>query len=110
MSERAYAMLENYSWPGNIRELSNLIERAVVLSRGAQLDIGDFPAELGSAPKAPEAPPGQPIALAEAEKRAVLHALTFTHWQKTKAAEILGISWPTLQKKIQDYGLTQPKE
>jgi DNA-binding NtrC family response regulator/pSer/pThr/pTyr-binding forkhead associated (FHA) protein len=110
ISERAYAMLESYSWPGNIRELSNLIERAVVLSRGAQLDIGDFPAELGSSAKPTEAPPGQPITLAEAEKRAVLHALTFTNWQKTKAAEILGISWPTLQKKIQDYGLTQPKE
>ena len=110
ITENALAMLERYAWPGNVRELANLIERAIVLTQRSELDVNDFPGELSgavSAPSTAETAPPAPITLAEAEKRAVLHALTFTHWQKTKAAEILGISWPTLQKKIQDYGLAK---
>ena len=108
LSERAMQLLERYAWPGNIRELANVIERAVVLAQRSELDVNDFPMELAGSSAKAAAVPDAPITLAEAERRAVLHALTHTHWQKTKAAEILGISWPTLQKKITDYGLVDP--
>lgn len=116
ISERALIALDNYAWPGNVRELCNMIERAIVLSHGTELDLSDFPVEVAQ-PSVP--PPGhssqssrstQPISLAEAECRAISDALAATGWQKTKAAEILGISWPTLQKKIGEYGLMPPKE
>ncbi|HYF48040.1 MAG TPA: sigma 54-interacting transcriptional regulator [Planctomycetota bacterium] len=109
ISEKALAALERYPWPGNVRELANIIERAVVLTTGVALDIEDFPAEIVSpdAKKAGPAAAEGPITLEEAEKRAIIAALKHTGWQKTKAAEILGVSWPTLQKKIQDYGLKQ---
>jgi Nif-specific regulatory protein len=109
IAERALTALENYAWPGNVRELANLIERAIVLTKNRELGIDDFPAEITQR-KPAEAVSNTPLTLAEAERRAVLAALSFTQWQKTKAAEILGVSWPTLQKKIADYGLTPPKE
>jgi len=107
ISEKALAALERYPWPGNVRELANVIERAVVLTSGVALDIEDFPAEIVSPSGKKAADDDSPITLEEAEKRAIIIALKHTGWQKTKAAEILGVSWPTLQKKIQDYGLKQ---
>ena len=106
ISAAALELLERYAWPGNIRELANVIERAIVLTQHAELDVVDFPVELSGPARADNAP-SAPITLAEAERRAVLQALEHTKWQKTKAAGILGISWPTLQKKIQEYGLAK---
>ncbi len=98
--------LFNYTWPGNIRELRNVIERAVIVSRTDRLDIIDLPKNLvqhvtGS--PTIEIPLGIP--LAEAEKELVLKTLKFVSGNKTQAAKILGISLKTFYNKLERYEL-----
>ncbi len=101
-------VLRAYAWPGNVRELMNVLERAVVLADGDTLTAADLPAELRGAPPSPagtgETAEGA-LTLREAEARAVRAALVATGGKKGKAAELLGISWPTLTRKIREYGL-----
>ncbi len=107
VSPEAMKALQAYAWPGNIRELFNVIERAVVLTRGPVLDASLLPAEIRGEGEAP-APVSGVMTLKEAEKRAIQAALTHTGWKKGETAELLGISWPTLNKKIDDYGIRKP--
>jgi DNA-binding NtrC family response regulator len=109
MSPELLARLEAYRWPGNVRELRNTIERAVVLAGDAQLGVGDLPPGFGDA--AAPAPVGNDSAVHvevgttvdEAERQLILKTLSSTHNNKTRAAEILGISTKTLQNKLKEY-------
>jgi DNA-binding NtrC family response regulator len=96
-----------YPWPGNVRELENYIERAVVTSKGKILTPGDFPKEItfGTTltPEAIEVG----CSIYEAEKRLILKTLEAEGGNRTKAAEILGISTRTLRNKLQEYGLKE---
>ena len=95
-----YSGLLNYSFPGNIRELKNIIERAVILSDGQlsadllPLDVSVSPAENNSAES-----------LANVEREHILKILESAGGNKTRTAEILGIGLTTLYRKLQDYGL-----
>ncbi len=95
-----------YSWPGNVRELENVIERAVVLSRSRTIgpELIPVPGEAASC-----APQGgmEVMTMKEAEKRAIIAALNHTGFKKGEAARILDISWPTLNKKIEEYGIVK---
>jgi transcriptional regulator with GAF, ATPase, and Fis domain len=104
----ALAALEGYAWPGNVRELANVVERAVVLARGPEVALAELPAEL-TGHRTAVAGSGEPLTLAEAERRAVAAALNHTGWKKGEAAKLLGVSWPTLNKKIEKYGLRRPE-
>ena len=112
LAPEALEVLEAYAWPGNVRELANVIERAVVLARSGRIELAELPPDLVR--RAPEeekgSPFSSPMTLAEAERRAVLAALLHTGWKKGEAAKLLGISWPTLNKKIADFGLKPPPE
>jgi two-component system response regulator HydG len=109
----ARAVLEAYAWPGNVRELLNALERALVLLDGDTITAGDLPREIrerrvpGEAETAP-AGAGEVLTMREAEKRAVRAALAHTGGKKGAAAALLGIAWPTLNRKIREYGL-QPE-
>jgi DNA-binding NtrC family response regulator len=96
-----------YPWPGNVRELENFIERAVVTSQGKILIPSDFPRELAFGktltPEAIEVG----CSISEAEKRLILKTLESEGGNRTKAAEILGISTRTLRNKLQEYGLSE---
>lgn len=86
----------------------NVLERAVVLAEGDTLSAVDLPADLRDAKAAPPSPGGaadEVLTLREAEARAVRAALRATGGKKGKAAELLGISWPTLTRKVREYGL-----
>jgi two-component system response regulator PilR (NtrC family) len=110
-SPEALAALERYPWPGNVRELANVVERALVLESGEVIGIGDLPADVvAGRPHAGADPaePARPMTLDEAERRAVLAALTHTGWKKGEAAKLLDVSWPTLNKKIEKFGLKPP--
>jgi len=109
----AREVLARYAWPGNVRELFNVLERALVLHAGDTLSAADLPAEVrrgrdaaaGEADAAAEA-----TTLREAEHRAVLAAIRAAGGKKGLTAEILGVSWPTLNRKIREYGLEREVE
>jgi len=96
----ALALLERHDWPGNIRELKNAIERAMVLAEPPVLRAKD----LATLEVAPEAP-AQWDSLADMEKAHVLRILRRTEWNITQAARILEVDRVTLYNKIKKYGL-----
>lgn len=103
-------VLCDYPWPGNIRELRNVIERAVIICRTDQLALSDLQKQLSqhvTANPTIEFPVG--VQLAEAEKELLLKTLTFTQGNKSQAAKILGISLKTLYNKLERYGLPSEK-
>lgn len=104
--EAKQAIME-YSWPGNIRELQNAIERAVILGKGI-LKISDFPDIRERPVQASEGMQESP-ALEEIEKKAIIEALKKSGNNRTLAADLLGISRRTLQYRIKDYGLSRKK-
>jgi len=102
----AYEMLSAYGWPGNIRELRNLVERMVVLSRGQWLDVKDIPAQVRETTAGGgEVRIDAGLTVDEMEKRMIIQALEKTGGNRTKAAEQLGISRRTLHRKLNQYGL-----
>ena len=95
--------LVDYEWPGNIRELRNLIERAVILSDKRLLGIEDiiFPLK----PKSEKLLNNKPLTLKEVEKNHIEQVLKVTQGNKSEAARLLGITRTTLRKKIKEYGI-----
>ncbi len=111
----ALAHLRNYRWPGNVRELKNVIERAVVLARGQWIDVDDLPlshlATSGDSTDAmvrPNPASYVPLTLQEVERRHILATLEATGWNKSRAAEILGIERSTLDRKLQRFSIRRP--
>ncbi|REJ67785.1 MAG: FHA domain-containing protein [Planctomycetota bacterium] len=106
----ALEAMRRYRWPGNVREMKNVIERAVVLARDDELDIDDLTlSNLSTAGDTvdPALPVDQyePMSLAEMEQIHVLATLRATGWNKSRAASILGIERSTLDRKIRRYEL-----
>jgi two-component system response regulator HydG len=111
ISGRALDLLVRYDWPGNIRELENCIERAVIMAREEMITVADFPPQIqrlsGEGEKeGPAIPYG--MSLAEMEKKLIVKTLAETGGNRTRAAEILGINRRTLQNKLKEYGLNTP--
>lgn len=104
--------LAEYDWPGNVRELENLIERSVVLARGSLLTPELLPARLvpPQAPATPVSAPTASFSLREAEKFQVCRALDQTGWNKSQAAQLLGVTRKTLDKKINDFELARESD
>jgi PAS domain S-box-containing protein len=98
----AVRVLEDYAWPGNIRELRNALERALILSRGKPIEPRHLPAELAAPPPPSSRPPSDapPRSLDEMERVAIVRALEETGGNRTRAAERLGISRSTLKRKL----------
>jgi len=108
-SPRAMDILIRHDWPGNVRELENLIERGVILVRGEiitpkELPEDLIPKDLMDSTGSTDAIPGR--TLKEVEKEMILRTLDDAGWNRTHAAEILGISRRTLQLKLKEYGIT----
>lgn len=95
----ALALLREYEFPGNVRELANTIERAVIVSTGERLEESDLPAAVGAAVKLQQRRE-QPSTLAEIEADYVSEILAATKGNKTEAARILGISRKNLYERI----------
>jgi two-component system response regulator HydG len=97
-----------YSWPGNIRELENTLERAVILCLGEQINLQELPGPVRQAAASSERPfalrPGH--SLKEMEKDLIIATLAQTEGNRTHAAGILGISRQTLQNKLKEYNLS----
>jgi DNA-binding NtrC family response regulator len=98
----AMRILEQYNWPGNVRELRNVIERAVILSQGEFVDPKHLPPLVTDSPDVvkPTLSLAPGTTVEEAERRLILMTLEHTRDNKTRAAEILGISLKTLHNKL----------
>jgi DNA-binding NtrC family response regulator len=93
---------QTYDWPGNVRQLRNTIENMVVMSRADDLSLADLPAYLSGNPAAAPLPAAS---LADLERAAILSALERSHGNRTRAADALGISVRTLQRKLKAWGM-----
>ncbi len=103
IAPRAMELLMAHHWPGNIRELKNVIERAVVLGGGDTILPQHLPADFGTR----RATPASAGPLSGAEKIHIQNVLDGSGWNKSKAAEILKISRNRLDRKIKQYGLQE---
>jgi DNA-binding NtrC family response regulator len=113
VSPAVLEMFQNYHWPGNVRELRNVLERAVIIAGEGTIHRAHLPQQFGL-PSVPAAdPPADgPTSVTlrvgatvdEAEKALILKTLEHTRNNKTRAAEILGISLKTLHNKLKEYG------
>lgn len=99
----AMKMIKSYSWPGNIRELMNCLESAVVMSLGDQITVDNLPQFLSMKP-VKHTGGRSPVNLYEVEKRTILDALNKSRGNKTEASKILGIGLRTLYRKLEQYG------
>lgn len=104
-SPEAFKALEQYRWPGNIRELKNSIERCVILAQGDELQVSDLPLEIQQYHWQGSIPPENPSSLASLEKSHIRNILQFTKGNKAEAARILEIGVATLYRKIDEYKL-----
>ena len=102
-TDEAMAALKGYRWPGNIRELRNVIERAVFLCQGDRVGVELFPAEVAGG-KPPSQSVGDPISLDQLEEVHIRRVLARTK-SLEEAAKILGIDVATLWRKRRKYGL-----
>lgn len=100
-----------YQWPGNIRELENIVERIVVLKRGSEIGFGDLPPFLQAEPAPLETIrldlPPKGISLGGIEKEVLLQALHKCNWNQSQAARYLGLSRATLIYRMHKYNLVE---
>ncbi|HEX3252949.1 MAG TPA: sigma-54 dependent transcriptional regulator [Pyrinomonadaceae bacterium] len=104
VSQPALALLKSYDYPGNARELANVIERAVIVAAGRTIEEHDLPGGLSAAVVA-QRQREQPPSLAEMEASYIAEVLAATRGNKTECARILGISRKNLYEKIARYEL-----
>ncbi|MEL0586414.1 MAG: sigma-54 dependent transcriptional regulator [Candidatus Thiodiazotropha sp. (ex. Lucinoma kazani)] len=111
IAENAWNRMQEYSWPGNIRELENILTRAAIVARTDTItvDLLSLPNQLTTVDEETESSndnlPPRLVSLDNIEHEHIEAILKYTHWHKGKACEILGISRPALDRKIKKYGL-----
>ncbi|WP_085032704.1 sigma-54-dependent Fis family transcriptional regulator [Ensifer aridi] len=107
----AFDRLLDYPWPGNVRELKNVVERLHVLTGGQQVDLADLPREITERAAAwTDSPGGESgnemhCRIASADEKSVREALEAEHGNLSRVAQRLGISRPTLYRKLDQYGI-----
>jgi two-component system, NtrC family, response regulator PilR len=114
ISRPALKLLMNYAWPGNVRQLESVIERSVLMAESNYIEPEDLPAEVtltsalsGGIPF--ELPP-EGIAFEELEKGIILKAMERADWVIGKAAPLLGMSYKTLQYRLDKFGIVRPEK
>ncbi len=100
MTRRAQARLASYTWPGNVRELENVIGSAAIMVEGPVIDIRDFPEPLRSGVRREAESDGILMSFEEVQRRHLLRVLEYVGGNKTRAAEILGISRATIYEML----------
>jgi DNA-binding NtrC family response regulator len=102
VSPGAMTLLQQQPWAGNVRELENAVERAMVVAQEPEIRECDFVFKASSTPN------GGPKSLEEMERQHILRTLETCNWNQTRAAEVLGIDRVTLHHKVKKYGWSRP--
>lgn len=103
ISSSARRLLYEYSWPGNIRELRNAIESAVVMCNGRVIEVDDLPSHIKSTRDNTAISIDLPTTMEDAEKKIILETIAFCKGNKTKASEVLAIGRKTLHRKLAEW-------
>jgi len=106
IDQKARIALYKYNWPGNIRELRNCIESAVVMCKGSMITLDDMPPSIGNSSDENSIMIPIGISMDNAEKEIIKATLFHENGNKTKTAEILGIGRKTLHRKISEYNIS----
>ncbi len=107
ISQEVIDILTNYEFPGNVRELENIMERAVTLCQGPKIEVIHLPPDLQQLTlRVPRQHPKELPTLEEYEKNYILWVLKKVKWNKTKAAQILGIDRVSLWRRLKKWGLS----
>jgi len=108
--DEAMRSLQTFNWPGNVRQLENVIERAVILTKSPTIGVGDLPEEI-RAPRGKGDGNGFGLPLKKAlqlpEKELIVRALKAHHGSRQATAQALGINRTTLYKKMKRYGIEE---
>lgn len=113
-TDDARELLTNYAWPGNVRELQNTIERTVILCRNEMVRASDVQLSTLSSRLSTSEPARvstaeyREISLGDVERDHILATLDYTDWNKSRAAQILGIERSTLDRKLKRYHVSRP--
>lgn len=117
LSDEAMQRLMDYHWPGNVRELENLMERLTVLVGVGDIQADDLPAHILAEPMTQAWAPRVPstgldfnVVVGDFESDLIQQALAHTHWNKNRAAGLLGLNRTTLLEKIKKRGITPPED
>jgi DNA-binding NtrC family response regulator len=115
VSDSVMQVFQQHSWPGNVRELRNNLERAVIVCESSMIEPRHLPPGFGNVIARPVIAEANAVRVSvgttvdEAEKQLILKTLESTHNNKTRAAEILGISLKTLHNKLKEYRMGTPE-
>lgn len=101
----ALAALQSYHWPGNVRELENVMERCSILARGGMIHLEQLPFKVDDTRQREESI--LPLNLRDTERLQVIRALRQTKWNKSRSAQLLGVSRKTIDRKIKEFDLNQ---
>ena len=113
VSDSVMSLFSSFAWPGNVRELRNTLERAIIVCEAGVVETRHLPPGFGQVTPRPPVQEANAVRLGvgttvgEAEKLLILKTLEATNNNKTRAAEILGISLKTLHNKLKEYGSSQ---
>ena len=107
IDHKANLALYNYSWPGNIRELRNSIESAVVLCKGKIITMEDLPPSVVTGEEGTYIKIDLGVSMSDAERVIIESTLNFCNGNKSKTADVLGIGRKTLHRKINEYGIAE---
>ncbi len=106
-------LMVDYSWPGNVRQLESAIERAILLCEGDQITIEDLPLEVrqesSSAAEGAFKLPPEGINFEDVERDLIIQAMEQTDYNITKAAKLLGLTFRTLQYRLEKFGIKKPE-
>lgn len=112
VSTEARRLLIDYAWPGNVRQLESAIERALLLAEGDEITVEDLPMEIRHAAQSEGTGgfrlPPEGISFEELERSLLIQAMDQTGWNITRAARLLGLSFRTMQYRLDKFGIERP--